>query len=372
MNKKFFIVFVVLAFALMLLPSVLAAVHGINGYIEDSDDGVEANGAVVVFFVETRPTEILTDVVGTAGNSGVNNLYSINDVSNFPTPWQDGDKVVIMIMKDEYHGAVTEVILSGTGNQQAPNTKLGQCEGSMCSFCGDGYCDELCNETLEICPQDCGGEFCGDFICGPTEDCLTCPLDCPSSECGDGLCDCPENLGTCPEDCAVCDYDNVCDYGETAETCPDCIINSCGNAQCEPLLGETEESCPSDCMKMECGNGICEIGSGESVANCPSDCKGLLSKCGNKQCEGKENSINCCYDCGCVEGKCVKNKCTQCCLIGICKDFLKICWYWFVLGILIIAAGVGTYFAVKKKKKQAERAKRVAGKAFKHFKFKRK
>jgi|GEM_PF-4414811 len=368
MNKKLFIAFA-LAFVLMLLPSVFAAVHGINGYVADADDGTKADGAVAIFYIETRPTEILTDVVGPLGNSKEHNFYSI-DVENFLTPWHDGDKLIIMIMKDEYHGAITQVILHGEGNQQALNTKLGQCEGSRCSFCGDAYCDELCNETLETCPIDCGGAYCGDGTCSATEDCLLCPIDCPASECGDSICDCPETIESCPLDCAPheCDNDGICEYGETAANCPDCLISSCGNGKCETSLGETDDSCPIDCPPVVCGDGLCEIKNGENAKNCPADCQRLSLKCGNKKCEPGESSENCCFDCGCPKGEqCIKNNCVSCCFIGICFGIVGICWYW-ILTILITIAIVVTIIVIeKKKKKQAVKV----GKAVSHMVFRK-
>ncbi|MEM4152783.1 MAG: hypothetical protein QXK80_01545 [Candidatus Pacearchaeota archaeon] len=236
--------------------------------------------------------------------------------------------------------------------------------------CPDGLCQAAFNETNITCPQDCK---CGNGVCDViiglcfnfTETSLNCPIDCPGCLCGDGVCqaECNENVVTCCQDCcANCNYDNVCDMGETYANCPDCVIY-CGNLVCETDKNETAENCPTDCAT--CGNGICEPDKGETWQNCPADC--YAAKCGDNRCELAENKNNCCKDCGCDKlgfnlgplflgkvYKCERNICKPlCCLFGFCWGIyiggVGICWYYLVIFALVIV-GLILYFTLKKKR----------------------
>lgn len=249
---------------------------------------------------------------------------------------------------------------------------------TVCPFdchCPDGKCQPEYNETNLTCPQDCkcGNGFC-DVINGLcfnfTETSVNCPVDCPGCFCGDKICqaNCNETVVSCCADCCTtCDYDNICDLGETYASCPDCAL-FCGNLICEPDKNETAETCPIDCAA--CGNGICEPEKGENWMNCPSDC--YAAKCGDKKCELAENQENCCKDCGCKrEGfvlgpiffgkvfKCERNMCRpQCCLFGLCWGIyfsnmnFGICWYYLVILAIIIVALI--LILKKKKTKKAK------------------
>ena len=409
--------------------------HGINGYVGNSIDGTDADGSSVQFWLyypngSLKNPIFLPDTVGITGLSKQTNWY-MQDANNFKNPfWQEGDLVVITIIKDDIHNATVNVTLNGSGNNQAPDTQLnGFCGDFFCGSnencltcaldcllcgdlicnvecgenstscvsdcpitCGDGFCnfsmsetyitcpfdchcgDFICqpewNETLFTCPIDCG---CGNLICEPLlnesfltcpTDCLcgnlicdfgetniTCPSDCPPTICGNGLCEETETLLNCPIDCSgQCNNDTLCDFGENYLTCPlDCQI-ACGNAVCD--LDETEESCPSDCPPIVCGDNFCEEEQGENYINCPIDCYKAIARCGDKKCEYAENKKNCCVDCGCDGwNKCLNNKCSGeggCCLFGFCYSFLRTCWYWFALGIVVITASIIIYFKKEK------------------------
>jgi len=247
---------------------------------------------------------------------------------------------------------------------------------SICPFdchCPDGKCQPEYNETNVTCPQDCK---CGNGICDViiglcfnfTETSLNCPADCPGCFCGDNVCqvECNENVVTCCQDCcAGCNYNGICDLGETYANCPDCAI-FCGNLICEPDKNETAENCPTDCAT--CGNGICEPEKGETWQNCP-DC--YAAKCGDGRCELAENMENCCKDCGCKrEGfvwgpvffgkvyKCIRDACRpDCCLFGFCWGIyigkVSLCWYYLVI-IVAIIIGLIIYLKMQKKKKAKE------------------
>ncbi len=106
--------------------------------------------------------------------------------------------------------------------------------------CGNGVCDEPCDQ----CPEECS-PCCGDGTCDPDETCGTCS-DC-SPCCGDGICN--EPCASCPDDCSPC----------------------CGDGTCDPAEG-CNDTCPEDCTgDLDCNeNGIrdgCEVfGPGEREA----------------------------------------------------------------------------------------------------------
>lgn len=85
----------------------------------------------------------------------------------------------------------------------------------------------------------------------------------------------------------------------------------CGNAICEPHLGEDCITCPEDCDKgvstgNSCGNRICE--KGENCISCPEDCSGRLTMASEDLkycCEGgPENELSVKYAQECSNSYC--------------------------------------------------------------------
>lgn len=450
MNKLLWSILIVASVILIcfFLQSALAGTqHGVNGFVNNSTDGVDAKNANVTLDVNYAGNNstycTLYDIVGVSGLSKTENWYA-QDIGNCPLQWEENDTVYIYIVKDENHTANTSVVLTKKGNDQAPGVTLSApfwcgdalCNGNetcltcpldcvpacnnnsicepipslvnnstrlmcenvtncidcMCNppngicevnasenctncpfdcHCPDGRCDSFYNETNVTCSQDCK---CGNGICDViqglcfnfTETTMNCPVDCPGCFCGDKICqaECNETTLTCCIDCcAGCDYDNICDLGETYASCPDCAI-FCGNLICEADKNETAENCPVDCAT--CGNSICEPEKGETWENCPIDC--YAAKCGDGSCALAENQDNCCKDCGCKrEGlvlgpmflgkvfKCVRNACRpDCCLFGLCWGIyigqVGLCWYYFVILAIVIVALILILKKTKKKK----------------------
>jgi len=83
--------------------------------------------------------------------------------------------------------------------------------------------------------------------------------------------------------------DGCCAEGCNGNTDTDCEP-VCGNDVCEP--GETSDTCYDDCGPV-CGNNKCE--SGETANSCPADC--YQPVCGNRNCETGEDYNSCSYDC---------------------------------------------------------------------------
>jgi hypothetical protein len=116
---------------------------------------------------------------------------------------------------------------------------------------------------------------------------------------------------------AECNNNNICDYSEDCDNCPnDCISGDyggvCGNGVCEPNVGEDCLSCPSDCRGKQKGASkmqyCCGDGDGVNPADCTDsrctsgefECDVLTQPycCGDSICEGAEDSNNCELDCG--------------------------------------------------------------------------
>ena len=353
--KRLFILLLVI----LIMPLALAGTqHGVNGYIEDSPKNVSPNG-LTTYFTIVNGTGYnycnLTDTVGTTGNSGLDNWYAI-DIGNCNQQWQEHDTVYIFI-GNSTHNASTQVELHAYGNDQAPDTVLGDPPG----YCGDGYCYNL-TENCSSCPQDCAPVCNNNSVCEPnapycenasfcvdcqncnsngvcetnlSENCSNCPTDC---HCPDGLCQAEYNETnlTCPTDCPC--GNGICDtitgpcgsYNETAVICPiDCPGCECGNFICEPDCNETHVNCPSDCngtcnyndicefgefyvncpdCQIYCGNMVCDIDKGETEETCPSDCGSVI--CGDGICNSTiETWENCPDDCYHLFAKCGDGKC---------------------------------------------------------------
>ncbi|MEJ7600544.1 MAG: serine protease, partial [Kofleriaceae bacterium] len=88
------------------------------------------------------------------------------------------------------------------------------------------------------------------------------------------------------------------------QTTPASDLCKCGDATCDPAIGETTASCPTDCSSA-CGDGACN--GDETQASCAADC----GTCGNATCDGGETTGTCCLDCGCaLAGEvCLANTC---------------------------------------------------------------
>ncbi len=134
---------------------------------------------------------------------------------------------------------------------------------------------------------------------------LTNPLDASAQGyCGDAYCDpsIGEDEWSCPDDCGSAGYcgDYSCDADEDEWSCPDdCGSPSyCGDFNCD--ADEDEWSCPDDCGSPSyCGDSYCDSSVGEDEWSCPGDC-GPASYCGDYICDSSigEDEWSCETDCG--------------------------------------------------------------------------
>jgi len=134
---------------------------------------------------------------------------------------------------------------------------------------------------------------------------LTLPM--PEMYCGDELCNIGETCETCPGDCGECP---VCGNGEVEEP------EECDDGNIEP-----DDGCDENCMfeiQDDCGNGACD--EGENPCTCEEDCLVGDGTC----CEGSDCPQPECGPCCVVE--CVDYQCTEpiwlddCCWNEKCED----------------------------------------------------
>ena len=155
----------------------------------------------------------------------------------------------------------------GDGNCQAdesPDT----CPVDCMPPCGDGICET--GENTVLCPVDCA--VCGDDVCGKDEDKETCAMDCATA-CGNGKCEGGETGAKClepacskeycPQDCGYCG-DKVCGFTENGDSCPSDCLAKCGDGKCQEDLGEEIDTCPADCIADKDGDQV-----QDAIDNCP-------------------------------------------------------------------------------------------------------
>ncbi|MGH6962318.1 MAG: hypothetical protein ACREE7_17690 [Dongiaceae bacterium] len=99
--------------------------------------------------------------------------------------------------------------------------------------------------------------------------------------CGNAVCQpvIGEDCATCATDCGDCPFcgDRTCGPSEDCANCPgDCCqpccdcASCCCDCWCESEIGEDCQSCAWDCGVCRCGNGTCDPG--ETCESCALDC----------------------------------------------------------------------------------------------------
>ena len=113
----------------------------------------------------------------------------------------------------------------------------------------------------------------------------------------------------------TCDLDGLCDPGEQAMTCMDCI--NCGDGKVDPgeACDDGNQDDSDDCVRCNpaaCGDGavhagaeLCDDGeqnSGEwsSEQRCNTDCQSYAPFCGDGTCQARHEDANSCPEDGCV------------------------------------------------------------------------
>jgi hypothetical protein len=149
--------------------------------------------------------------------------------------------------------------------------------GAALVACSTGGSTGSDNEEEPDASTD-GGSVCDDGVCEPDE-INTCEPDCgaPPACNNNDICDAGEAAATC-DDCvqAACDFDDICEAGETAQNCSDCLAPICNeNDICEG--GETPENC-TDCeTASDCGD--CDPADTECITDHCGDDQACLQAC---------------------------------------------------------------------------------------------
>ncbi|MBU0757148.1 MAG: hypothetical protein KKF44_03730 [Nanoarchaeota archaeon] len=108
-----------IAVLILAVPMVFAGTDNpftLYGLVSDGDG--TANGATVTIYPQSAPSDILTDVVGTAGNFGASGYWKLN-LWNFDTQVSDGAVIVIRVEdSNDNYAETTFRINTHFGNQE--------------------------------------------------------------------------------------------------------------------------------------------------------------------------------------------------------------------------------------------------------------
>jgi len=105
------------------LSSAYAKAHTVYGSCMDADDGTPAEDSIITAYIESRPGETINDVVGSSGNSGIDNGWTVN-IGNLDTPWSVDDILIIEADNGGGYFDRTAVILTDAESDEAPDMKL--------------------------------------------------------------------------------------------------------------------------------------------------------------------------------------------------------------------------------------------------------
>jgi len=116
----------ILAIAIFLVLPNISAAHYIVGFVNDSLDGIDANGYEVVLWNPANGiNDNLTDIIGPTGNSGTDNFYFL-DCEMLSTSCIVGDEIRAKVLNNgsDYITGETNLIVTGAGFDAMPDTKL--------------------------------------------------------------------------------------------------------------------------------------------------------------------------------------------------------------------------------------------------------
>jgi len=130
--------------------------------------------------------------------------------------------------------------------------------------------------------RDNCGYACAESFDDIADQCACVGTSCEESPCDDDfICDAGENAAACGDCIIVCDRDGVCDPGEDGDGCSDCALTQAcnGNGICE--VGETSASCYECTQGGGCdGDGVCDGGeTADGCYDCSYTCAELSSSC---------------------------------------------------------------------------------------------
>ncbi len=117
---------IILFLLLIWMIQLASAAHYITGLVNNASDGENANGKEIVLWNPFNGVDDnLTDTIGSAGNSGTDQVYMINcELLN--TACQVGDEIKVKIMNggDDYISYLVNLSVTGAGYDISPNITL--------------------------------------------------------------------------------------------------------------------------------------------------------------------------------------------------------------------------------------------------------
>jgi len=187
---------------------------------------------------------------------------------------------------------------------------------TVCSTCQSGSTNSWCNWDQNGCPTGCqtSGTTCNyNKVCDSGESTSNCSSDCTGS-CGDRTCSSSETTATCPVDCSstVCPSTKGNNYtsGNTM----------CNSVACPSGCNYDTSGCPTDCYdpnykcptnslmsstsSWTCNWTACVSGCNYDSKGCATGCKTSSGYCGDKSCNNGETSSSCPGDCGGTSTSC--------------------------------------------------------------------
>jgi hypothetical protein len=206
--------------------------------------------------------------------------------------------------------------------------------------CGNSYCEEDLNETVDTCCVDCGCE--GNQTCYGVSGAADDQKSCIDRTCGDGFCDETLDHNSIPEEY----WDNCCDdcgcfksddwesekmedydilyYTPTDDSCYNNRCDGCHiDQQCDDGFNGTFDECLyNDYLEKNICFNVPIINCVNDDGYCPEGCaydndNDCTGKCGDGVCEFPETCDSCTIDCGCDRG--------EECVDGACQDSENYC-----------------------------------------------
>jgi hypothetical protein len=120
------LIFLILIFCLVSLVPKVSASHFITGFVNNSYDGEDANDYLITLWNPAIGlSDNLTDIIGTNGNSGADNIYFL-DCELLNTPCSIGDTINAKIFNNGsgFTTPTTSLIVTGAGFDVMPNSRL--------------------------------------------------------------------------------------------------------------------------------------------------------------------------------------------------------------------------------------------------------
>jgi hypothetical protein len=158
--------FIFLSAAIFLILPIASAAHYIVGEAYNATDGTSANGRIITLWrTAYGATDNITDIVGSSGNSGTDNVYFV-DCEMLASPCEIGDNISATIFDngDSYSSNQVSLIVTGAGFDIMPNVTI-KTEMSFANVNVDDAISYPQNE-IDLIPADTVKVSCSGIVQG--------------------------------------------------------------------------------------------------------------------------------------------------------------------------------------------------------------